>query len=65
MIENGEVKTVYAHCSKLLVSVRTGGISRTGDCKSTVQLGNANGAHLHFEIRINNTCINPRLILDF
>ena len=27
--------------------------------------GNATGFHLHFEIRINDTCIDPRLILSF
>lgn len=32
MIENEEIKTVYAHCSKLLVSARTGSGSRTGNC---------------------------------
>ena len=27
--------------------------------------GDVTGAHLHFEIRINDSCIDPRLILDF
>lgn len=65
MIENGEVRTVYAHCSKLLASVRRRSKTRTRDCKSSELLGNANGAHLHFEIRINDNCINPRTILEF
>lgn len=29
------------------------------------QLGNVTGAHLHFEIRINDVCIDPRSILAF
>ncbi len=33
MLENGEIKTVYAHCSELLVKVRRRGYTRTGDCK--------------------------------
>lgn len=65
IIENGEVKTVYAHCSELLVSARRYSNPRTRNCKGSVQLGNATGPHLHFEIRINNVCINPRQILNF
>ena len=34
-------------------------IAKVGDT------GNATGAHLHFEIRINDECIDPRLILNF
>ena len=33
MIEEGEVKTVYAHCSKLLVTARRRSITRTRNCK--------------------------------
>lgn len=65
IIEEGEIKTVYAHCSKLLVSARRQYNSGTRNCESAVLLGNATGPHLHFEIRINNECIDPRLILNF
>lgn len=64
IIEKGELKTVYAHCSKLLVT--EGKEVKQGDVIAKVgHTGNATGAHLHFEIRINNNQIDPRLILDF
>lgn len=37
LIEEGEVKTVYAHCSELLVSVRRYSKSGTRNCKSSEQ----------------------------
>ncbi len=33
MIEEGEIKTVYAHCSELLVPVRSRSYTRTRNCK--------------------------------
>ncbi len=54
---NGVI-TYYAHCSKLLVtagdSVEMGQtIAKEGTT------GNSTGNHLHFEIRINGTAVNP------
>lgn len=64
IIENGELRTVYAHCSKLLA--KEGKNVKQGEVIASVgHTGNATGSHLHFEIRINNNQINPRLILDF
>lgn len=64
IIENGELRTVYAHCSELLV--KEGKEVKQGEEIAKVgHTGNATGAHLHFEVRINNNKINPRLILDF
>lgn len=50
--------TVYAHCSEILVSegdrVTQGQlIARVGNS------GNSFGAHLHFEIRVNGTSVDP------
>ena len=56
--DNGYV-TYYAHNSSILVSVgekvyQGQAIARAG------MTGNASGPHCHFEVRINNTSVNPR-----
>lgn len=64
IIENEELKLVYAHCKEL--KVKEGDFVKQGDVISTVgSTGNSTGPHLHFEIRINDEKINPRLLLDF
>lgn len=64
MIQNNEVKTVYAHCSELLVSVGDT-IFQGQEIAKVGATGDVTGSHLHFEIRINDTCIDPRLMLEF
>lgn len=57
---NGQiVSTLYAHCSAVNVSVGqqvTGGKTVLGRAGAT---GNVNGPHLHFEVRINGSQVNP------
>lgn len=51
----GGIKTLYAHCQTILVSVGqtvTRGVTPLGTVGNT---GNSTGPHLHFELRINNT----------
>ena len=61
-IQNGEVLTLYAHCSELLV--QEGSIVKQGDVIAKVgATGRATGPHLHFEIRRDDRFINPELIL--
>jgi LysM repeat protein len=59
----GGIRTLYAHNSKNLVS--------EGECVRAGQLigevgnsGNADGSHLHFEVRSHNTPINPLIYLE-
>ncbi len=50
--------TVYAHCSKLLTSA--GKTVKQGDVIAKVGMtGTATGNHLHFEVRVNGTCVDP------
>lgn len=61
-IENGEITTLYAHCSKLLVGEGT--YVRQGEKIAEVgATGRATGPHLHFEIRRGDRFINPEEIL--
>ena len=59
--ENG-VQTYYGHCSKLYAKV--GEEVEAGDVIAAVcSTGNSTGNHLHFEIRLNGSTINPQKYL--
>ena len=56
------VQTWYAHCSKLYATV--GQQVTAGDVIAAVgSTGNSTGPHLHLEIRVNGTPVNPQLYL--
>lgn len=53
------VQTYYAHCSKLMVS--KGQTVSAGDVIAAVgSTGHSTGNHLHFEVRINGSQVNPQ-----
>lgn len=62
IIENGDLKTVYAHCSTVLV--KKGAFVKKGDSIAKVGMtGNATGPHLHFEIRYQGRFVNPEDVI--
>ncbi len=54
------VVTRYAHLASVAPSVRSGSRVRRGEKLGSVgETGNANGPHLHFEVRIAATAVDP------
>ena len=58
MIDHGDTVTVYAHCSALNKSV--GDSVSAGDVVAFIgSTGLSTGPHLHFEVRVNGSPVNP------
>lgn len=60
----GNIQTLYAHCSELLVSVGEQ-VFKGQTVAYSGNTGNSSGPHLHFEVRLNGVYQNPRYYLDF
>jgi len=59
-----EVTTLYGHLSAFAVS--SGQLVHRGDTLGYVgQSGHSTGPHLHYEVRIGNTAVNPYKYLRF
>ena len=63
-IQNGNVLTVYAHCSEINVNVGDY-INQGQEIGKVGATGKVTGPHLHFEIRKDNRYVDPTLILNF
>lgn len=63
-IQNGEILTVYAHCSELNVIVGEH-VNQGQEIGKVGATGKVTGPHLHFEIRRDGRYIDPTLILNF
>ncbi len=62
-IRNGEITTLYAHCSKIIV--KQGDYIEQGQKIAEVgTTGRTTGPHLHFEIRRNDKTVNPQQIME-
>lgn len=61
MVDHGNgMVTLYAHCLRNSISVRTGQHVNPGEALARVgSTGNSTGPHLHFEVRRNGTKVNP------
>ncbi len=60
---NGSMKTLYAHCSKLIAE--EGESVKKGDTVALVgSTGRSTGAHLHFEVRVGSYRIDPEWLLS-
>ena len=63
-VRNNNVTTLYAHCSEIFV--KEGDIVADGQVIGKVgNTGKSTGPHLHFEIRVDDRCLDPEKLVKF
>ncbi len=63
-IQNGDLVTLYAHCSEILVNVGDQ-INMMQNIAKVGSTGNSTGPHLHFEIIYSGRYVNPEYVIEF
>ena len=62
-IQIGEVSIIYAHCLKLYVK-QGDKVIQGQEIAEVGSTGNSTGPHLHFEVRVQERCVDPEKILQ-
>ena len=63
-LTNEDITTIYAHCSKLYVKEGEK-VKKGQEIAEVGSTGASTGPHLHFEIKVSDRHINPRLVIEF
>lgn len=63
-VEKDNIETLYAHCDEMYVTEGQE-IIQGQEIATVGSTGNSTGPHLHFEIRIDNTPIDPTKMIEF
>ena len=62
IINHGDISTLYQHCSAIFVSVGQS-VGAGANIAAVGSTGNSTGPHLHFEVWVGGTPVDPRLYL--
>ena len=62
VINHGDIATLYQHCSAIYVSSGQS-VSCGQNIAAVGSTGASTGPHLHFEVHVNGTPVDPRLYL--
>ena len=64
IVDHGDgVQSYYAHCNEIYVGVGTE-VNTSTNIAAVGSTGNSSGPHLHLEIRVNGTALNPQSYIN-